>query len=106
MKLKSVVFLNAVRLPNRYMSKFATSEPGMKQSSDYICLADGCVIVHKDHKSVCVPLAGVVSFETAEEPAVHEFSKKECSRVGEKGEHGKGGAAKKKGRPKKKAPVL
>ncbi len=106
MKIKSVVFLNAVRLPNRYMSKFATSEPGMKQSLDYICLVDGCVIVHKDHKSVCVPLAGVVSFETAEEPAVHEFSKKENPRVGEKREHGKGGTAKKKGRPKKKASVL
>ena len=106
MKIKSVVFLNAVRLPNRYMSKFATSEPGMKQSSDYICLVDSCVIVHKDHKSVCVSLAGVVSFETAEEPAVHEFSKKDNSCAAEKREHGKGGSVKKKGRPKKKATVL
>jgi len=107
MKIKSVMFLNAVRLPGfRPTASISVDSKNPHNKMDYIHMIKECIIAHKDHKSVCVPLHNVLWFETIGEPAINEFIPRESTHVEEKAEQNPGKPTKTKRKTKKRVAVL
>lgn len=106
MRLKSVQFRDNVRVRHGKLSRLATIEDAQGWGADYIELIDGIVIVHKNHESTCVPLENVDSFETLNEPAIHEFKKEATKDDKQKGKQAPRGIAKKQTKAKKKTAAV
>ena len=110
MKLKSVKFINNVRIPNCAPSSYASLST-TRQKLDYIELQEDLIVIHKQHLSTLVPLSNVAHCETLEEPAINQLpirrkESPESSRHGEETKQGQGTKPAKAKKGRKKASIL